>query len=228
MTDLTFLSATQLATLLRQRAVSAEQVVRAHLARIEVVNPHLNAVVQSDPAQALARARAADAAAKPAPAILSPAVARIVYSDNGEMRIVNMQTRREVKDMGLLDLPHGYYMKESQSGMPLGTVWVNPEGATHFKAGPRMKGRAAEPATKIEHNDQAMPSFQPRDGDSAKVRWALDGHLFDGKGAYMHAYQERFAPDESLRLDPAVPRTFGDPDEQLPSTYGGPSRQANA
>lgn len=63
MTDLTFLSATQLAALIRRRAVSAEEVVRAHLARIDAVNPHLNAVVQSDPGHALARARAADAAA---------------------------------------------------------------------------------------------------------------------------------------------------------------------
>lgn len=63
MNDLTFLSATHLAALIRRRTVSAEEVMRAHLARIDAVNPHLNAVVQAAPAQALARARAADAAA---------------------------------------------------------------------------------------------------------------------------------------------------------------------
>ncbi|HAJ35472.1 MAG TPA: amidase [Chloroflexi bacterium] len=63
MLDLIFLSAAQLATLIRQRAVSAEEVMLAHLARIDDVNPRLNAIVQSSPAQALARARAADASA---------------------------------------------------------------------------------------------------------------------------------------------------------------------
>ena len=64
MSELNFLSATQLVTLLRQRLVSAEEVMRAHLTRIDAVNPQLNAVVQSDPAQALTRARAADRASR--------------------------------------------------------------------------------------------------------------------------------------------------------------------
>ena len=61
--ELNFLSVSQMVVLLRQRKVSAEELLRAHLARIDAVNPQLNAIVQSDPARALARARAADAAA---------------------------------------------------------------------------------------------------------------------------------------------------------------------
>ncbi|MFN3334835.1 MAG: amidase, partial [Caldilinea sp.] len=63
MQDLHFLSATHLARLIRLRQVSVEEVVTTHLARIDAVNPALNAVVQSNPEQALARARAADKAA---------------------------------------------------------------------------------------------------------------------------------------------------------------------
>ena len=60
--ELNFLPVSQMIALIRQRKVSAEEIMRAHLARIDAVNPHLNAIVQSDPAQALARARAADVA----------------------------------------------------------------------------------------------------------------------------------------------------------------------
>lgn len=63
MPPLHFLSATNLARLIRLRRLSAEEVVAAHLARIASVLPALNAVVQSDPEQALDRARAADKAA---------------------------------------------------------------------------------------------------------------------------------------------------------------------
>jgi len=63
MQNLHFLSATHLARLIRLRQVSAEEIVRAHLARIDAVNPALNAVVQSNPEQSLARARASDRAA---------------------------------------------------------------------------------------------------------------------------------------------------------------------
>ena len=43
---LIYRSATQLAAAICTKQVSAEELVRAHLHRIEVVNPRLNAVVQ--------------------------------------------------------------------------------------------------------------------------------------------------------------------------------------
>jgi amidase len=62
MTDeLFYASATTLARRIRDRELSSEEVVRAHLRRIEAVNPRLNAVVQLAAAQAVAEARAADA-----------------------------------------------------------------------------------------------------------------------------------------------------------------------
>lgn len=53
-------NATSLAGLIAQRAVSSTEVVRAHLERIETVNPLLNAVVVVCAAEALADARHAD------------------------------------------------------------------------------------------------------------------------------------------------------------------------
>jgi amidase len=60
--DLCDLSAVELARRLRERAVSAVEIMQAHLARIERVNPQVNAIVTLVPEAALAGARAADAA----------------------------------------------------------------------------------------------------------------------------------------------------------------------
>jgi amidase len=51
-----------LAERIRRREISSEEVVRACLERIQAVNPHINAVVQSRPEAALEEARDADAA----------------------------------------------------------------------------------------------------------------------------------------------------------------------
>jgi amidase len=59
--DLVFLPARRLARLLRTRAVSAVEVVRAFIAQTEKVNPRLNAIVTFLPEAALAEARRIDA-----------------------------------------------------------------------------------------------------------------------------------------------------------------------
>ncbi|MFI7634649.1 amidase [Nonomuraea sp. NPDC049400] len=60
MSELHYLSATELAHLIRTRQVSAVEVVQAHLDRIEQVNPHVNAIVTLVAEQALQAAEAAD------------------------------------------------------------------------------------------------------------------------------------------------------------------------
>ncbi len=60
MDELIIMSVTQLAQAIRDKAVSSEELVTGHLARIEAVNPQLNAVVQITADKALAEARAAD------------------------------------------------------------------------------------------------------------------------------------------------------------------------
>ena len=61
-TDLCFMTATELAGRIRRREVSVTEVVRAHLARIERVNPKVNAIVTLAAERALDEARAKDAA----------------------------------------------------------------------------------------------------------------------------------------------------------------------
>jgi amidase len=59
--ELCFLTATELARRIRAREVSVTEVVRAHLAQIERVNPSVNAIVTLTADRALAEARAKDA-----------------------------------------------------------------------------------------------------------------------------------------------------------------------
>jgi len=58
--ELCFLSATELAAMIRSRRVSAVEIMQAHLAQIERVNPKVNAIVTLDAEGALAQAKAAD------------------------------------------------------------------------------------------------------------------------------------------------------------------------
>lgn len=60
--ELVYMSATRIAQLIRERKVSAVEAVRAHYARIDAVNPKLNAVVQFCRERAFAEAEAADKA----------------------------------------------------------------------------------------------------------------------------------------------------------------------
>ncbi len=62
MDQLTFFSATEMAERIRQKKTSPVEVVRAHLERIEKLNPRLNAIVSLDRGRARAEARAAEAA----------------------------------------------------------------------------------------------------------------------------------------------------------------------
>ncbi len=60
--ELVFMSATKLAQVIREKKISAVEAVKAHYARIDAVNPKLNAVVQFCRERALKEAEAADAA----------------------------------------------------------------------------------------------------------------------------------------------------------------------
>lgn len=60
--EICFFTASELARRIRMRELSAVEVMEAHLAQIEKVNPQVNAIVTLLPEQALAQARAADEA----------------------------------------------------------------------------------------------------------------------------------------------------------------------
>jgi len=67
--ELCFLTAIELTQRIRSRSVSCVEVMEAHLCQIERVNPQVNAIVTLAPEQALARARAADAALRRSDAV---------------------------------------------------------------------------------------------------------------------------------------------------------------
>lgn len=62
MDEILFGSAAAMAEAIRSKRISSEELVTAHIERIEAVNPLLNAIVQFRPEQALQEAREADAA----------------------------------------------------------------------------------------------------------------------------------------------------------------------
>jgi len=61
MQDLWRLSAADLAALIRSKKISAKEAASAALARLDAVNPAINAVVDHRPADVLAQAEAVDA-----------------------------------------------------------------------------------------------------------------------------------------------------------------------
>src|SRR3954462_24709 len=68
-------SARELADLVRNRTVSAVEVIEAFLAEVERKNPHLNAIIRCDPQKARTEAEAADrrlAQGDPAPLLGVP------------------------------------------------------------------------------------------------------------------------------------------------------------
>ena len=60
MSDLTFLPAAAMAEQIREKKISPVEIVEAHLAKIERLNPQLNAFVHVDAERARREARAAE------------------------------------------------------------------------------------------------------------------------------------------------------------------------
>jgi len=60
--EICFLTALEITRRIRAKELSATEVMEAHLAQIERVNPKVNAIVTFLPEQALKKARAADEA----------------------------------------------------------------------------------------------------------------------------------------------------------------------
>ncbi|MFC4007554.1 amidase [Nonomuraea purpurea] len=85
MSELHYLSATELARLIRTRQVSAVEVLQAHLDRIEQVNPRVNAIVTLVAERALEAAKAADAV-EPAGALHGVPVAHKDLVDTAGIR----------------------------------------------------------------------------------------------------------------------------------------------
>src|SRR4051812_43569167 len=61
-TELCFMTANEMAEMIRRREISAVELMEAHLSQIERVNPMVNAIVTLLPERAMEGARAADEA----------------------------------------------------------------------------------------------------------------------------------------------------------------------
>src|SRR6185312_14389491 len=109
-------TALQTAAAIRSGAVSAVEVVEAHLARMRAVNPKLNAVVVDLSEEALKAAKAADYAGRPNPngvpaqmSIIAPSDAPVVRNlKNAGAIVIGLTNTPEFSFRGFTDNPlHG-------------------------------------------------------------------------------------------------------------------------
>ncbi len=90
-TDVCFLPAGDLVRCFRARRLSPTEVVQAVLARIDAVNPALNALVTVDREGALAAARRATAALARGRSLITAVAAAIAWLDGARRRAVDVR-----------------------------------------------------------------------------------------------------------------------------------------
>jgi amidase len=100
MQDLWRLSAKDIATLVRSKKISANEAATAALARLDAVNPAINAVVEHRPADVLAQAAAIDAAIArgedPGPLAGVPVTVKVNIDQQGFATTNGLKLQREV------------------------------------------------------------------------------------------------------------------------------------
>src|SRR5690349_7215247 len=94
-TDLWRMSATELAEAIRSRHISSQEVIEAHLQRIEAVNPSVNAVTVVLGEQALEAAKAADRVV--AAGGVLPRIHGIPFTIKGNIDLVGTPTTHGLK-----------------------------------------------------------------------------------------------------------------------------------
>lgn len=149
MTDLFRLSASDIARAVRQRALSAVDVTEAHIARLDQVNPAINAVVQDGRDEALATAREIDAR-----------IAR--REDAGPMTGVPFTTKVNVDQAGFATT-NGLRLLEGNIA-----TQDSPVVANIRKAGGVIIGRTNTPAFSLRwftKNSLHGQTFNPRNRD---------------------------------------------------------------
>ncbi|MFT7593178.1 MAG: amidase [Paracoccaceae bacterium] len=100
MSNLWKLSAAQIADGVRSKRFSATEITQAHLARLDQVNPAINAVVQEFPDEALASARAIDAqiaqGADPGPLAGVPVTIKVNVDQKGQATTNGLKLQRDL------------------------------------------------------------------------------------------------------------------------------------
>ncbi len=136
-------SAVELARRIRRREVSPVEVVRTHIARIEAVNPRINAVIRDRYGRALAEARAAEARVgrEPAdalpPLLGVPCTIKAAFALRGMPWDVGIGARRAV--VATDDGPPVAALRAA-GAIPLGQTNV-PEGLMWFETYNKLHGR---------------------------------------------------------------------------------------
>lgn len=157
------LSATELARLTRSKELSSRELVRAHIARLEAVNPRINAIVARMYDQALERAARADerAAREPVDKLPPfhgvPCTLKGAFAVEGQPWVVGSWYRREVRATSTATAVRRYLEAGAiplcLSNVPEALTWVETEnlidGRTEnphragFSAGGSSGGEAA-------------------------------------------------------------------------------------
>ena len=140
-------SATELARLIRRREVSPVEVVRAHIDRIEAVNPRINAVIRDRYARALDEARAAErrvlrepAAALP-PLLGVPCTVKAAYALGGMPWDVGILARA-----GIVAHEDGPPVAALRAAGAIPVAQTNvPEGLMWFETYNKLHGRTGNP-----------------------------------------------------------------------------------
>lgn len=127
-TELWRLGACDLAELIRTRRASSREVVEAHLARIRLVNPAVNAVVIDMTEEALAAARAADAAIA-AGRRLAP-LHGVPFTVKGNVDVAGTPTTQ-----GFRSLSRAYPRRDAPSVERLRAAGAIPIGRTNLPTG---------------------------------------------------------------------------------------------
>src|SRR5215469_17415645 len=124
MSELVFLSAAEMAAMIRQKKLSPVELVEAHLARIAAVNGKLNAYVQVDAEGAVRQARAA--------------AERVVHGDGlGPLHGVPLSVKSSIDVAGL----------RSESGTRLRAGYVARQDAPLVA---RLKARSEEHTSELQ------------------------------------------------------------------------------
>ena len=120
-TDLWRMSATDLAAAIRSRQTSSQEVIEAHLRRIEAVNPSVNAVTVVLGEQAVEAAKAADRAVVAGRAL--PPFHGVPFTAKGNIDLVGTPTTQGLKALAgaypALDAPVVERLK-SAGAIPIG------------------------------------------------------------------------------------------------------------
>ena len=184
-TELWRMSATEMAETIRSRQASSQEVIEAHLRRIEAVNPSVNAVVIVMAEQALAAAKTADRAVADEHPL--PPFHGVPFTVKGNIDVAGTPTTQGLKALAnaypARDAPIVERMK-SAGGIPIGRTNL-PSGAMRWHCDSELWGATLNPW------DRSRTPGASSAGEAAAIATGLSplGLGNDGLGSLRHPAQ---------------------------------------